>query len=240
MAAILSLDVLTKLKRHPLFHFLDDKWQAQLFANTREFSYAAEAQIIRQGQAAAHFYFILSGRVKLYRISSDGQEKVVEIIHPNQTFAEAVMFMQRAEYPVCAESLDAVHLLSVPNTLMLQALAESPQACLQLLGHLSIRLHQRLGELETLTLQNSTQRFALYLIQQLENRAVESADIDLMLPKRLIAARLSMQPETLSRIIAKLRDEGLVDVQGRHVHIPSVDALLDRFNDSSVQVVSLR
>jgi CRP-like cAMP-binding protein len=226
--------------RHPLFHHLDPSVQERLLAATRELHYPADAQLIRQGQEASHFFLVLAGRVKLYRISPDGQEKVVEIIHPGQTFAEAVMFLQHNVFPVCAEALEPVHLVSVPNPPMLQALSENPRACMHLLGHLSVRLHQRLGELETLTLQNATQRFALYLVQQLENRAVERAEIDLQLPKRLIAARLSMQPETLSRIIGKLREEGLVDVHGRHVSIPSVGALLGRFNEPPVQRVAMR
>ena len=156
----------------------------------REYRHPTETLLIRQGQAATHFFLVLEGRVKLFRISVDGQEKVVEIIHAGQTFAEAVMFMQHSVYPVFAETLAATHIVSIPNDLMLQVLSEHPKSCLHLLGHLSIRLHMRLGELETLTLQNATQRFALYLIQQLENRAAESADIDLMLPKHLIAARL--------------------------------------------------
>lgn len=172
---------------------------------------------------------MLKGRVKLYRISADGQEKVVEIIQAGQTFAEAVMFMQRSEYPVCAETLEAVQLISFPNRLMLTLLQENPQACLHLLGHMSMRLHQRLGELETLTLQNATQRFALYLIQQLEDRAQETVDIELPLPKRLIAARLSMQPETLSRIMARLNQDGLIEMRGRNIHIPSISSLLAPF-----------
>lgn len=168
--------------------------------------------------------------MKLYRISSDGKEKVIEVIHPQQTFAEAVMFMQRAVYPVYAESLEEVHVLTIPNALMLQALENNSKACLQLLGHLSVRLHQRLGELETLTFQNATQRFVLYLIQQLEQRHQDHVEIELMLPKQLIASRLSMKPETLSRIIAKLRHEGLLDIQGRQIDIPSVHALFTLFD----------
>ena len=106
---------------------------------------------------------------------------------------------------------------------------ENPQACLRLLGHTSMRLHQRLGELETLTLQNATQRFALYLIQQLGDRSQETVDIELPLPKRLIAARLSMQPETLSRIMARLNQEGLIEMSGRNIHIPSISRLLEPF-----------
>ncbi len=90
--------------------------------------------MIRQGQPAERFFLVLKGRVKLYRISTDGQEKVVEIIQAGQTFAEAVMFMQRSEYPVCAETLEAVQLVSFPNRLMLTLLEESPQTCLHLLG----------------------------------------------------------------------------------------------------------
>ena len=86
-----------------------------------------------------------------------------------------------------------------------------------------------MGELETLTLQNATQRFALYLIQQLEDRAQETVDIELPLPKRLIAARLSMQPETLSRIMARLNQEGLIEMRGRNIHIPSISSLLAPF-----------
>lgn len=234
MSMIAVANITQRVLRHPLFHHLDDVVQERLLAAMREYRHPIDTLLIRQGQAASHFYLVLDGRVKLFRISADGQEKVVEIIHAGQTFAEAVMFMQHSVYPVFAQTLEPTHLVSIPNDLMLQVLSEHPKSCLHLLGHLSIRLHQRLGELETLTLQNATQRFALYLIQQLENRAVESADIDLILPKHLIAARLSMQPETLSRLMARLREEGLITVAGRHIHLPSVAKLLARFSDDPV------
>ena len=233
MSMIAVANISHRVLRHPLFHPLDEIAQQRLLAAMREYRHPTETLLIRQGQAATHFFLVLEGRVKLFRISVDGQEKVVEIIQAGQTFAEAVMFMQHSVYPVFAETLAATHIVSIPNDLMLQVLSEHPKSCLHLLGHLSIRLHMRLGELETLTLQNATQRFALYLIQQLENRAAESADIDLMLPKHLIAARLSMQPETLSRLMARLRDEGLITITGRHIHIASVANLLARFNDGS-------
>ena len=215
--------------QHPFFKHLSTENQERLMSHSHEQQCQAGELLIRQGQPAERFFLVLKGRVKLYRISADGQEKVVEIIQAGQTFAEAVMFMQRSEYPVCAETLETVQLVSFPNRLMLTLLQENPQACLHLLGHMSMRLHQRLGELETLTLQNATQRFALYLIQQLEDRAQETVDIELPLPKRLIAARLSMQPETLSRIMARLNQDGLIEMRGRNIHIPSISSLLAPF-----------
>ncbi len=221
--------VVASILQHPFFKHLSAENQERLISHSHEQQCQSGELLIRQGQPAERFFLVLKGRVKLYRISADGQEKVVEIIQAGQTFAEAVMFMQRSEYPVCAETLEAVQLISFPNRLMLTLLQENPQACLHLLGHMSMRLHQRLGELETLTLQNATQRFALYLIQQLEDRAQETVDIELPLPKRLIAARLSMQPETLSRIMARLNQDGLIEMRGRNIHIPSISSLLAPF-----------
>ncbi len=221
--------VVASILQHPFFKHLSVENQERLITQSHEQQCLSGELLIRQGQPAERFFLVLKGRVKLYRISADGQEKVVEIIQAGQTFAEAVMFMQRSEYPVCAETLEAVQLVSFPNRLMLTLLEENPQACLHLLGHMSMRLHQRLGELETLTLQNATQRFALYLIQQLEDRAQETVNIELPLPKRLIAARLSMQPETLSRIMARLNQDGLIEMQGRNIHIPSITNLLAPF-----------
>lgn len=215
--------------QHPFFKNLGRSEQERLIAQSHDQELSAGELIIRQGEVAERFFLVRQGRVKLYRVSADGQEKVVEIIQAGQTFAEAVMFMQRSEYPVCAETLEAVQLISFPNRLMLTLLQENPQACLHLLGHMSVRLHQRLGELETLTLQNATQRFSLYLIQQLKDRGQETVDIELPLPKRLIAARLSMQPETLSRIMARLHQEGLIEMSGRKIHIPSISLLLEQF-----------
>lgn len=221
--------VVGSILQHPFFKNLSADDQERLIVQSHEQQCTAGELLISQGQPAERFFLVLKGRVKLYRISADGQEKVVEIIQAGQTFAEAVMFMQRSEYPVCAETLEAAQLVSFPNRLMLTLLQENPQACLHLLGHMSMRLHQRLGELETLTLQNATQRFALYLIQQLDDRGQEVADIELPLPKRLIAARLSMQPETLSRIMARLNQDGLIVMQGRNIHIPSITKLLEPF-----------
>ena len=98
----------TTVLQHPFFKHFGQAEQERLMAQSHEQAFSAGELLIQQGQLAERFFVVLSGRVKLYRISADGQEKVVEIIQAGQTFAEAVMFMQRSEYPVCAETLEAV------------------------------------------------------------------------------------------------------------------------------------
>lgn len=217
------------LLQQPMLGLLPAESQNALLSETHYREYPAQALILRQGDRAERFFAVLEGRVKLFRISADGKEKVVEIIQPGHTFAEAVMFMQKQVYPVCAEALEPVRLAALPIRQMLNCLQDNPQTCLHLLGQLSMRLHQRLDELENLTLQNATQRFALYLVGQVKDRRVDDAELDLLLPKGLIAARLSIKPETLSRAMATLRDRGLIESHARHIRIPSVDKLLNTF-----------
>ncbi|PKM31624.1 MAG: Crp/Fnr family transcriptional regulator [Gammaproteobacteria bacterium HGW-Gammaproteobacteria-11] len=222
-----------QLARHPLLAHLSDEMRTAMLTEAWCREYPAQAQILRQGDPAERFFLVLTGKVKLYRISADGKEKVVEIIQSGQSFAEAVMFLQKPVYPVCAETLEAVLLVGFSNRLMLQALETNPSTCLHLLGHMSIRLHQRLDELENLTLQNATQRLALYLIGQVRDRQGDDVELDLVLPKGLIAARLSIKPETLSRAMATLRDQGLIESRSRHIRIPSISRLLDTFTLSA-------
>lgn len=226
----LSKEQRTQILMHPMFSGFSTEIQDELLSEAQYREHHPQHLILRQGDTAERFFLVLEGKVKLFRISADGKEKVVEIIQPGHTFAEAVMFMNKPLYPVCAESLDAVKLISFSNRMMLDYLERYPKICLHLLGHLSIRLHQRLDELENLTLQNATQRFALYLVSQIKDRTEDCVEMDLMLPKGLIAARLSIKPETLSRVMATLRGDGLIESRGRHITIPSVSRLLSEFS----------
>lgn len=218
-----------QLLLHPILALLPAATQNTLLRETLCREYPSHGLILRQGDQAQRFFIVLEGKVKLFRISADGKEKVVEIVQAGQTFAEAVMFMQKQVHPVCAEALEPVQLAALPNRLMLRCLQDNPQTCLHLLGHLSVRLHQRLDELENLTLQNATQRLAFYLAGQVKGQMGDDAELDLILPKGLIAARLSIKPETLSRAMARLREQGLIQSHAKHIRIPSVAKLLNTF-----------
>ena len=82
--------------QHPLFSHFNEQAQEELLADAQVREYPVQSLIFRQGDPAERFYLVQSGKVKLYRISADGKEKVVEIITAGNTFAEAVMFMQRS------------------------------------------------------------------------------------------------------------------------------------------------
>ena len=111
------------------------------------------------------------------------------------------------------------------SSLYLQILESSPQSCFKILGTLSRRLHTRLNEIETLTLKNARHRACRYLLDLAGESAAAGQVIHLPVAKQLIAARLAMQPETLSRILRELIKEEAVTVSGRDVTIKSLERL---------------
>jgi CRP/FNR family transcriptional regulator, dissimilatory nitrate respiration regulator len=168
---------------------------------------------------------VRSGQMKLFRLSLDGVEKVIEIIQPGQTFAEAVMFMERQNYPVSAEAITASEVYSFDSRGFMQVLRESTDTCFRLMADMSMRLHMRLNEIDHLTLQNATYRMINYISQQIPEGATADIEIELNAPKSIIASRLSVQPETFSRILSNLTKEGIISVHGKNVRILDVKKL---------------
>ena len=184
-----------------------------------------EQVLFRRGERAERFYLLESGRVVLKRISDLGHEKIIEIVQPGKTFAEAVMFMGEQSYPVTSVSVGESTVLSFSNAVFKELLRQSSETCFRMMADLSMRLHRWVEEVDQLTLQNATFRIVSYL-QQLEPTVIEGpVTIELPAPKQLIASRLSITPETFSRITKDLRRRGLVQIEGARVHIPDVSAL---------------
>ncbi len=175
-----------------------------------------------QGDPADRFYLVLAGRMRLFRLSPDGAEKVIEIVGPGETFAEALMFLDAPRYPVCAGSLGQVELIGIDAADFAQMLRGSIDTCFILLGKLSQRLRGLLREIDNLTLHTATSRLACYLLAK---RPAGGRELNLEARKGVIASRLSIKPETFSRIEKELTKQGIIAVKGQRVTFLDLDAL---------------
>lgn len=214
------------LKHIHLFASLDPR-QLERVQRSMVVLHLDECQtLFEQGQRAERFYYVSEGQMKLFLLSPNGDEKVVEIIKAGHTFAEAVMFMETHRYPVTSQAIMPTTLLSFDSNVYLALLRESPATCLRLLGGMSMRLHWRIKEIDELTRQNATYRLVHFLIHELPPE-LEAGEADLRLdtPKNIIASRLSIKPETFSRILQSLARDGLLKVEGATVHILDVQRL---------------
>lgn len=211
------------LKHQPLFQALSEEQLDRVSTGTSEVRLDKGDILFHRGDACHGFHIVVFGQLKLSVTSPQGSQKVVEIIGPRQSFGEAVMFLQRP-YPVTAEALSDALLLHVARD-NVKTLLESDQTFAQsLLAGLSFRLHSLLHDVESYSLRSSTQRVIGYLLQQCPEQP-DAVEISLPTSKLVIASRLNLTPETLSRVLHDLAKHGLIDVQGRTIHIPSVRQL---------------
>ncbi|GAB6044162.1 Crp/Fnr family transcriptional regulator [Endothiovibrio diazotrophicus] len=214
--------MIEELKTGFLFAGLSEEQLARVAARARRLSLEEGEALFEQGDAAERFFLVLSGQIKLYRLSPEGNEKVIEVVVPGSTFAEALMFLHRPRYPVGAQALYAAELISIDAADFAAMLRESVDTCFLLLGDMSQRLRGLIREIDDLSLHSATCRVAGYLVS---NRPEVGDEFSLEIPKQVLASRLSVKPETFSRIIKSLAVEGIIEVKGSRVKINDGEAL---------------
>jgi CRP-like cAMP-binding protein len=178
--------------------------------------------LFAQGAAAERFYLVQAGQMRLFRLAPDGSEKIIEIVSPGQTFAEALMFLDTPRYPVSAAALAPTRLIAIDARDFAAMLRGSVETCFHIMGAMSQRLRSLIGEIDELTLHSAKGRVARYLLAHCpEERRALVLDV----PKGVLASRLSIKPETFSRVFKQLMTDGVIDVYGAHVTVRDRDAL---------------
>lgn len=210
----------------PLFSALSTDDLQHVADATRERRIQKGEMLFQRGDQPKGFYYVIFGQIKLAFSSPNGNEKVVEILGPHQSFGEAVMFMDR-QYPVFAESLADTLLLHITRDAVFNLIDQDSGFARRMLAGMAIRLHSMVRDVESYSLRSSTQRVVGYLLQQVPDAPCLNSQVDVDLPtsKQIIASRLNLTPETLSRIFHDLSDAGLITVQGKHIALHNVDKL---------------
>ncbi len=216
------LDIPALLSRLPLFQELTTEQVAKIAAHTREKRQAAGEMLFQKGDSARGIYYIIFGQIKLAFPSATGNEKVVDILGPRQSFGESVMFIG-CPYPVFAEAIADTLLLHVAKDVVFELLETDTSFARRMLASMSLRLHALMRDVESYSLRSSAQRVIGYLIQHCPNNGsgecVGSIEITLPTSKQIIASRLNLTPETLSRIFRDLAEAKLISVQSRQITI---------------------
>ncbi len=220
-----KLDICAILRTLPLLRQLDDFKIAALVVGTHKINVARGEMLFRKGDFSHGFYIIVYGQIKL-AFPSLNTDKVVEVLGAGQSFGEAVMFMEKP-YPVYAQALTDTLLLHLSRQVLFQAIEQDPMFAREMLAGLSMRLHTLIQDVESYSLQSGTQRIIGYLLQHENAGTMASNQVEFRLPanKNVIASRLNVSPETLSRVFHALIDANLISVDGRLISIHDMEQL---------------
>ena len=208
----------------PLFSEVDPEAIARLCGSRRPITLDAHQIVFSQGDPADAFYLVLEGWVKLYRITPSGEEAIVGIFTRGESFAEPVFFLGGG-YPASAEAASRLRLFKIDAARFNEAILNNPGLAATLMGSVVTHTERLFDEIASLKLLSTPRRLAEFLIRQVP-AGVESAAVILPYEKTLLAGRLGMTPESLSRALATVKKLGVV-VERDHVTIADVAGLED-------------
>ena len=175
--------------------------------------------LFHEGDPSDGFYIVQKGAIKVHRVSATGKEQVIHVFRPIETFAEASL-ANPTGYPADAQATEESIVLLLPKSDFVDVLRQRPDLALRMLGSMSQHLRVLVGLLDDLTLKDVETRLANWLLKKCpqthRDRAVE---IKLDRTKRVLAAEMGTTSETLSRTLAKFRDQGLLRVSGKSLVI---------------------
>ncbi len=207
----------------PLFNGLGDDVMQRLMADSQILNRKRGSLLFDAGSPADGFFIVLSGQVKLFALLPDGRESVIEVIRPTQSFGEAAM-LSGQNFPINAEIIEDATLVRVGRNAFLSALRSDHAAAYRMLAGLCA-WHLRLaGEARMLKRQPAWQRVAGYLIT-LTEAGSGAATVRVPFTREVLASRIGIRRESLSRVLRQLRRLGVTSKGQHHIHFADVAAL---------------
>ena len=217
--------ILKVISSIPLFGGLsEDQLRAvQRIAIDKQFT-KGEA-LISEGDKGSGFFIIISGQVKVYKVSAEGKEQILHIYGPGQPFGEVPVFAGQ-RFPANAMALTNMRVLFLPRNAFVKLIEDNPSLALKMLAVMSVKLREFTLQIENLSLKEIPARLATYLIFLSEEQGNDEF-VSLTISKGQLASLLGTIPETLSRIFAKLTSQNLISVDGRKFHLLDRQTLED-------------
>lgn len=212
-----------RLSQFYMFSELKPAQIEPLVAGTRLLEVPRGATLFNRGDLANGFYLLVEGQVKLGVTSPQGDEKVIGLIQPGESFGEAVLFLERP-FPIYAQATLDAKVLLITKDAIFDILENDAVVVRRMLAGISARNRQLVNDIESISLQNSTQRLIGYLIQ-ISTDSPNPEHVQLPANKMTIASMLNITPETLSRVMLRLQNTGLIEVNGKEIMITNIAGL---------------
>ncbi len=181
--------------------------------------------LFRYGDSASVFYLLTSGKIKLYRTSAAGREKVFKTFSKGDSIGVMLIFIPNSSYPMTAQAEQDSELIAVNKKVLLDLVTHSPQLAELLLGCMGHHMLHLINTIDKLSHPDAGQRLIIHLAELYQVQKNSELFITLTDTKLVLASQLGMQPETLSRLFRKFKKDNLLLEKNHKVYFPDIDKL---------------
>ena len=204
---------------------LDEQQKQALFADRKQLSCPAGHQLFQKGDKADNMYLLEKGKVSLYRLMPNGDEKLFRVFLAGDLIAELALFMQPREYPMSARVEQDSELSAFSYQQVQSVVTHSPELSLKVMSFMSNRICHLMNTVNILTQVNANQRLVMKLAEIYRSQMVKGDKLSIPVTKKLLATQLGMTPETLSRAMKKLKSDGHIIESGSHITLVDIPSL---------------
>ncbi len=216
-------DIIGHIKNVPLFEGLPQHHLEDLAGIVVDQNFGRGETIFSEGDEGRGFYVVVSGRVKIFKLSFDGKEQILHIFGPGEPFGEVAVFAGW-RFPAHAQALEKTRVFFFPRDAFVDLIKRHPTLSLNMLAILSMRLRKFTHLVEDLSLKEVPGRLAAYLLY-LRERKGGGNSFELDISKSQLASLLGTIPETVSRIFTKMNKQGILRSNGPHIQILDAERL---------------
>jgi CRP/FNR family transcriptional regulator, dissimilatory nitrate respiration regulator len=210
------VDVIGQIAGMPLFTGLSKAQYEALARICVRRSCRKGERLFCEGDEGTGFYMVVTGRVKIFKVSPEGKEQILHFFGSGESFGEVSVFTGQG-FPADAVAAIQTVLLFFPRLAFSALIQKDPTLALNMLAQLSGRLRHFAGLIEDLSLKEVPGRLAKYLLYLSGKHG--DGDVALDVSKGQLASLLGTIPETLSRILAKMNRQGLIRLRGAQIQI---------------------
>lgn len=170
--------------------------------------------LFHQGEKAVGFYIVQKGAINLHRVNGSGKEQVLHVFREGESFAEGTLATESG-YPAEARATEPTIVVLVPKAQFISLLRGRPELALRMLGAMSMHLRMLVSLVDDLTLKDLETRMANWLLQRCPQPVTDIPVVILLeQTKRVLASEMGTTSETLSRMLAKFRDQEMLIIDG--------------------------
>jgi CRP/FNR family transcriptional regulator len=181
--------------------------------------------VFSDGEEGKGFFLIVSGKVKVFKLSPEGKEQILHILGPGEPLGQVAVFAGDS-FPANAQAIADSRLLFFPRRAFVDLIQSRPSLALNMLAIMSNRLREFTVQIENISLKEVPARLASYLLY-LSGEHEGTDLLRLTISKAQLASIIGTIPETLSRILSRMSALGLIQVKGREIRLLDRERLVD-------------
>ena len=217
----------TVLRKAPLFAGLSETEMRALRTRVSSKSYDRGEILFSEGDACKGLYVVVSGKVRIFKLSASGREQILSIEGPGSSFAELPVF-DGGNYPASAAAFEDAEVLFISRKDFQDFCREHPEVGLKVIAVVGSRLRRLVGIIEDLSFTTVRQRLISLIVRLAQGSATRSQQgvhIELTKTQQDLAAELGTVRELISRNLGRLQAEGYLDVNGRKIIVKDLVGL---------------